>query len=160
MLKLSPVQFSSFPFVFQGHRGFSFLLTQRVPVPPFTSALSCSFCWKRSTRQSIRSGVTGARCVRPWLTRVILSRLGRSGGDEPGFKAIGCCVHKRRALNTRLSSGTSAGTFAVSAGPYINYRVEAGMKNEPDPHVSNLRSRVCCFVLLRVDLNHGSKRPR
>jgi len=40
--------------------------------------------------------------------------------------------HKRRTLNTRLSSGTSAGTFAVSAGPYINYRDEAGTKNEPD----------------------------
>jgi len=33
---------------------------------------------------------------------------------------------------TRLSSGTSAGTLAVSAGPYINYRVEAGTKNEPE----------------------------
>jgi len=38
---------------------------------------------------------------------------------------------KRRALNTRLSSGTSAGTFAVSAGPYINYHAKAGTKNEP-----------------------------
>ena len=27
-------------------------------------------------------------------------------------------MHKRRALNTRLSSGTSAGTFEVAAGPY------------------------------------------
>jgi len=58
---------------------------------------------------------------------------------------------KRRALITRLSSGTSAGTFAVSAGPYRNYQAEAGTKNEPDtffvplqkkgwkidPHVSN-----------------------
>ena len=40
--------------------------------------------------------------------------------------------HKRRTLNTRLSSGTSAGTFAVSAGPYINYSDEVGTKNEPD----------------------------
>jgi len=65
---------------------------------------------------------------------VILSGLGRSGGDEPGFEAIGGCVHIRHALNTRLSSGTSAGTFAVSAGPYRlgNYRVAAGTKNEPD----------------------------
>ena len=61
-----------------------------------------------------------------------LSRPGRSGGDQPGFEAIGGCVHKLRALNTRLSSGTSAGTFAVSAGPYRNYRVEAGMKIETD----------------------------
>ena len=55
---------------------------------------------------------------------------GRSGGDEPGFEAIGGCVLKRRALNIRLSSGTSAGTFAVSAGPYRNYQAEAGTKNE------------------------------
>ena len=46
-------------------------------------------------------------------------------------------------------------SFAVSAGPYINDRVEAGTKNEPDmffvpvqkkgwkidPHDSNLKSR-------------------
>jgi len=38
---------------------------------------------------------------------------------------------KWRSLNTRLSSGTSAGTFAVSAGPYRNYRAKAGTKNEP-----------------------------
>ena len=86
---------------------------------------------------------------------MILSRPGRSGGDEPGFETIRGCVHKQRTLNTWLPSGTSAETFAVSAGPYINYRVEAGTKNEPvtyfvpiqkkgwkiDPHVSNLRSR-------------------
>ena len=38
---------------------------------------------------------------------------------------------KRRSLNTRLSSGTSAGTFAVSAGPYRNYHAKAGTKNKP-----------------------------
>ena len=38
---------------------------------------------------------------------------------------------KRRSLNTRLSSGTSAGTFAVSSGPYRNYHSRAGTKNEP-----------------------------
>ena len=95
---------------------------------------------------------------------MILSRPGRSGGDEPGFEAIGGCVHERRALNTRLSSGTSAGTFAVSAGPYINYRVESGTKNEADtlfvplqkkgwkidPHVSNLRSREFLFQRVQV----------
>jgi len=36
--------------------------------------------------------------------------------------------HKPRTLNTRLSSGTSAGTFACPAGPYINYSNEAGTK--------------------------------
>ena len=38
--------------------------------------------------------------------------------------------HNRRSLNTRLSSGTSAGTFTVSADPYRNYHAEAGTKNE------------------------------
>jgi len=84
---------------------------------------------------------------------VILSRPGRSGGDEPGVEAIGSCVHKRRALNTRQSSGTSAGTFACPAGPCRNFKGKAGTKNEPnwdfvpdqkkgpkiDPHVSNLK---------------------
>jgi len=113
--------------------------------------------------QSTRSGVIEARCVRPWLTRE-LSGPGRSGGDEPGFEAIGGCVHKRRALNTRLSSGTSAGTFAVSAGPYRNYQDETGTKNEPgrffvpvqkkgwkiDHHVSHLRSREFRFHGVQV----------
>jgi len=38
---------------------------------------------------------------------------------------------KQRSLNTRLSSGPSAGTFTVSAGPYRNYHAKAGTKNEP-----------------------------
>ena len=76
------------------------------------------------------------------------------GGPEPLEKEIN---EIRR--DTRLSSGTSAGTFAVSAGPYRNYQAEAGTKNEPDtflvpiqkkgwkidPHVSNLRSRDFIF---------------
>jgi len=65
---------------------------------------------------------------------VILSRPDRSGGDQPGVEAIGGCVHNRRALNTRLSSGTSVGTFAVSAGPYTNYHNEADTKNEHDTY--------------------------
>jgi len=44
---------------------------------------------------------------------MILSRTGRSGEDEVGVEALGSCVHKRRALNTRLSSGTSAGISHV-----------------------------------------------
>ena len=60
--------------------------------------------------------------------------------------------HKQRSLNTRLSSGASAGTFACPAGSYKKCWGEAGTKNEPnryfvpdrknspkiDPHVSNL----------------------
>ena len=38
---------------------------------------------------------------------------------------------KRRSFNTRLSSGTSAGTFAVSAGPYKIYHAKTGTKNKP-----------------------------
>jgi len=34
--------------------------------------------------------------------------------------------HKQRTLNTRLSSDTSAGTFAMSAGPSVNYCTKAG----------------------------------
>ena len=37
---------------------------------------------------------------------------------------------KRRSLHTRLSSGTSAGTFAVYTGPYRKYRAKASTKNE------------------------------
>jgi len=95
---------------------------------------------------------------------VILSRPDCSGGDAPGFEVIGGCVHKRRALNTQPFSGTSAGTFAVSEGPYMNYRVEAGTKNELDrffvplqqkgwkidPHVSNIRSREFLFQGVQV----------
>jgi len=97
-----------------------------------------------------------------WL--VILCKPARSGGDEPGIAAIGDRGHKRRTLNTRLSSGTSAGTFACSAGPYTNGKGEAGTKNEPnwyfvpdqkrgpkiDPHVSNLRSRWFLFQGVQV----------
>jgi len=95
---------------------------------------------------------------------VILSGPDRSKGDESGVEAIGGCVHKQRALNTRLFSGTSAGTFAVFAGPYRNYQAEAGTKNEPDvflvpvqkkswkidPYVSNLRSREFLFQGVQV----------
>ena len=94
---------------------------------------------------------------------VILSRPGRSGGDEPSFIAIEVGNHERPTLNIQLSSGTSAGTFAVSAGPLINYRTQAGTKNEPDtffvpvqkkgwkigPHVSNLRSREIPFQVVQ-----------
>jgi len=87
-----------------------------------------------------------------------------SPGLKPGVEAIGGCVHERRALKTRLSSGTSAGTFAVSAGPYRNYQAEAGTKNEPDtffvplqkkgwkidPHVSNLKSHEILFREVQV----------
>jgi len=135
-------------------------LTQRAPVPPLevlTSALSRSFCWKRQDKvlEAVLQGNVASK--HGW--QVILSGPGRSGGDEPGVETIGCCVHKQRALNTRLSSGTSAGTFAVSAGPYRNYQAKAGTKNEPDTflllvqtkgwkidsHVSNLRSREFLF---------------
>jgi len=61
----------------------------------------------------------------------------------PGFEGIGGCVHKRRTLNTRLSSGTSAGTFAVSADPYRNYQSEAGSKNEYDTFFVPVQKKGC-----------------
>ena len=95
---------------------------------------------------------------------MILSGPGRSGGVEPGVEAIGGCVHKRRTLHSWLTSSNSAGTFAVSAGPYRNYQAEAGTKNEPDTffvpvqkkgwkidaHVSNLRCRESLFQRVQV----------
>ena len=133
---------------------------QRAPVPPLeviTAALSRSFCWERQDKvlEAVLQGHVASN--HGWL--VLLSGPGRSGWDEPGFEAIWSCVHKQRALNTLLTSGTCAGTFAVSAGPYIIYHADAGTKNEPykifvpvqkkgwkiNPHVSNLRSREFLF---------------
>jgi len=125
--------------------------------------LSRSFCWKRQDK--VLEAVLQGHVASDYGWLVILSRPGRSGEDEPGVEMIGGCVHKRRTLNTRLSSGTSAGTFAVSAGSYRNYRNEAGSKIEPDtyfvpvqkkgwkidPHVSNLRS--CEFGFQEVQVH-------
>jgi len=55
--------------------------------------------------------------------------------------------HKRRTPNTQLSSGTSAGTFAVSAGLYINYRAEAGTKNESDTFLYHFKKGVRKLVI-------------
>ena len=118
------------------------------PVPPLevlTSALSRSFCWKRQDKvlEAVLQGHVASD--HGWL--VILSWPVRSGGDEPGFEVIRGCVHKQRALNTRLSSGTSAGTFAVSAGPYRNYQAEAGTKNEHDTFLYHFKKRVGKSIL-------------
>jgi len=76
--------------------------------------------------------------------------------------------HKQRTLNTRLPSGTSAGTFACPAGAYKNCRGEAGTKHDPNlyfvlnqkkdpkinPHVSNLKStRVTANLGMYMVLN-------
>jgi len=97
-----------------------------------------------------------------WL--VILSRLVCSRGDKPGFEISEVGNTKWHSLSTRLSSSTSAGTFAVSAGPYRNYHAKLGTKNEPW-HVfgtisrkglenwssnSNLRTRVFLFHGVQV----------
>jgi len=124
-------------------------LTQFAPVPPLevlTSALSRSFCWKRHDKvlEAVLQGQVASD--HGWL--VILSGPGRSGGDEPGFEAIRGCVHKRRALNTRLSSGTSAGIFAVSVGAYRNhYQAEAGTKNDLTRFLYQFKKRVGKSIL-------------
>jgi len=83
------------------------------------------------TRQSTRSSVTGASCqnmVDSWYCqdRVAPAWMGQVA------RQLEVRNHKRRTLISRLSSSTSAGTFDVSVGPYINYRDEAGTKNEPE----------------------------
>jgi len=53
---------------------------------------------------------------------------------------------KQRAFNNRLSSGTSVGTFAVSAGPYENCHAEAGTKNEPNTRsIKGSEHQSSCF---------------
>jgi len=66
--------------------------------------------------------------VDPWYC---LDRVVPEGTSQVSRRSM-VANHKQRTLNTRLSSGTSAGTFAASTGPYINHRAEAGTKNEPD----------------------------
>jgi len=105
-------------------------LSQRAPVTPLL-LLCLAFFNKRAWQ----SGSKHFKMVQGHVASdhgwpVILSRPGRSGEDEPGDEAIGSCVHKRRAFNTRLSSGTSAGTLACPAGSYRNCRGKAGTKNE------------------------------
>jgi len=51
--------------------------------------------------------------------------------------------HKRPTLNTRLSSGTSARTLTVSAGPYMNYCPKAGTKNNPDTFFVPFQKKGC-----------------
>ena len=90
------------------------------------STLSRSFCLKRQDKV-LEAMVQGQ--VAPdhgWLVlvlwhsvhQVVLDKISQvSRRSEVGNQ-------KECTLNTWLSAGTSAGTFAVSAGPYINYRAE------------------------------------
>jgi len=82
---------------------------------------------------------------------VVLSRPGRSGGDEPGVEAIGGCVNKRRALDTRLSSAllrdlsnVPRGLTEIAEAKQVRKTNQTGIlyqfkKRGPkvDPHVSN-----------------------
>jgi len=108
--------------------------------------LSSSFCLTRQDKVLEAVIQVQVASDQSWL--VMLSRPGRSGGDEPGFIVIEVGNHELRTLNILLSSGTSAGSFAVFAGPLINYRTQAGTKKEQIQkkgwkmgfHVSVLRS--------------------
>jgi len=95
-------------------------LTQLAPVLPLqvlTSALSRSFVWKDKTKYWKRwyGGKLRQTMVESWYSpdRVVPEGMSQVSGQSEVRN------HKRRTLDTRLSSGTSAGTFAVSAGPYI-----------------------------------------
>ena len=50
--------------------------------------------------------------------------------------------HKRRTLNTRLSSGTSAGTFACPAGPYRNLQAKQVRKTNQTSILYPTKKRV------------------
>jgi len=103
---------------------------------PYTSSVSAYLRFQvvtifllEKTRQSTRSGGTGACCIRPWLQWYCQDRFVPEGISQVSRRSeVGNT--KRRSLNTQLSSGTSAGIFAVSAGPYRNYHAKTGTKNE------------------------------
>ena len=71
---------------------------------------------------------------------------------------------KLRSLNTHLCSGTSAGTFAVSAGPYINYCTETRRVPGlwPDHLVNSVLTKNVSHVRFSEVLGHGNscKGPR
>ena len=97
---------------------------------------------------------------------MILSRPSRSRGDEPGVKVIRGGVHQQRALNTLLSSDTSAGTFACPAGPYRNCRGESDTKNEPNWYFVPVQkkgseNRSSCFEpkISLISFSRGSGPP-
>jgi len=79
------------------------------------SSLFKQKAWDKAEVSTWRGG-TGAICVRPWLTRdtawtgSLWWRQARFGGNRKSEN------RKRRTLNTRLSSGTSAGTVYVPLG--------------------------------------------
>jgi len=121
---------------------YTYGLTQRVPVTPLLGLYLAFFKKKSVTKRkwALQEVVQGhVASDHGW--HVTLSRPGRSGEDEPGVEAIRSCVHKRRALNTRLSSGTSVGTFACPEGPYRKCRGEAGTKNDQRGILYQLKKR-------------------
>jgi len=100
------------------------------------------------TRRSTRSGSTGASCVRPWLTRDIVWIVPEGMSQVSWRSEVGNT--KERSLNTLLSSGTSTGTFTVSADPYRNYHAKASTKNDPwnvfgTVSKKGLENRSSCF---------------
>jgi len=86
---------------------------------------------------------------------VILSRPGRSGGDEPGVEAIGGCVHKQRATTPgyllallRELSHVPRGLTEIAEAKQVRKKNQSGILYQiqkkglkVDPHVSNLKSR-------------------
>ena len=82
-------------------------------------------------KDKTRSGGTGISCVRPWFDPwYCLDWFVLEGTSQVSMRSeVGNT--KRRSLNTWLSSGTSKGFFAVSAGPYRNYHAKVDTKNEP-----------------------------
>jgi len=87
------------------------------------------FLLLKRTRQSTRSGVRGARCVRPWLTRenVWTGSFRRERARFRGDRRLPYMNGPPSTPGYLLA--LLRNSFAVSAGPHINYRVEAGTKS-------------------------------
>jgi len=107
-------------------------LTQLAPEPPLLVLClvfqtkrawqSGSKHWKRWYRGKLRQNMVDSfHC----LHRVVPERMSQV------LTWSEVRNHKRRTLNTRLSSGTSAGSFACFAGLYRNCTGKAGTKNGP-----------------------------
>jgi len=123
-------------------------LTQRAPVTLLLVLCLVFFNKKSVTKQkSAPQEVVQVHVASDHGWLVVLSRPGGSGEDEPGVEAIASYVHKRRALNTRLSSGTSAGTFACPTGPYRNCRGEGGTKTNQSDILYHFKKRVQKSIL-------------
>jgi len=122
---------------------------------PCTTSLLTSLChalfvWKDKTKYYKRwhrdRGKFRQFMVDSWycLDRVVAE------GMSQVWKRSEVGNNKRRTLitrRTRLSSGTSAGTFTMSANYYMNNEGKEGTKNEPESFLYQIKKRVGKSIL-------------